>query len=269
MNRPEWMSFITMYRLLIRSSIRSRMQYTFNFWVGTAASGMINAVEFSLLAVVLHRFGTIQGWSMAESAYLYAVITLSKALYRSFASDVHNLEKYLVSGDLDGLLLRPAPVLLILMSQNFSPRFGETALGISMLAFSLGSIIEGGAASLRAVPLTVIAILSGGILMFGIGLLTASAGFWLTRIEALQVLTEDASRTAAQYPLTIYPGWLQGLLTGLIPIAFVNYMPSLYIIRGTHGAWTLGLSIAVAGAVLILSMQVWKFGLTRYQSTGS
>lgn len=269
MNRAEWSRFMTMYRILIRSSFRSRMQYTFNFWVGTAAAAIINAVEFALLAVVLHRFGTIQGWSIAESGYLYAVITLSKAMYRSFASDVHHLEKYLVSGDLDGLLLRPAPVLLILMTQNFSPRFGETLLGASMLAISLGAIFEDDPAIWTAIPLTVLAIASGAVLMFGIGLLTASSGFWLTRIDALQVLTEDAARTAAQYPLTIYPGWLQGLLTGLIPVAFINYMPALYIIRGTHGAWTLGLSVAVSGAMLLLSLKLWKFGLSRYQSTGS
>ncbi|ASS68517.1 MULTISPECIES: ABC-2 family transporter protein [unclassified Paenibacillus] len=269
MNRAEWSRFATMYRLLIRSSFRSRMQYSFNFWVGIAASAMINAVEFALLAVVLNRFGTIQGWSIAESGYLYAVLTLSKALYRSFASDVHHLEKYLVSGDLDGLLLRPAPVLLILMAQNFSPRFGEMLLGVSMLTISLGAIFEGRPGLWTAIPLTAAAIAAGAVLMFGIGLLTASAGFWLTRIEALQVLTEDAARTAAQYPLTIYPGWLQGLLTGLIPVAFINYMPALYIIRGTHGAWTLGLSVGVAAAMLLLSLQMWKFGLSRYQSTGS
>ena len=76
---------------------------------------------------------------------------------------------------------------------------------------------------------------------FSIGLATATLGFWTTRIEELQVLTEDAARTAAQYPLTLYPKWMSTLLLSAIPVGFVNYIPSLYLLRGEGGAWVLAL----------------------------
>ena len=74
-------------------------------------------------------------------------------------------------------------------------------------------------------------VLSGALLLFAIGLLTASLGFWLTRIEDLQTITEDAARTAVQYPVSIYPKWMQGMLLTAIPVAFANYVPSLPVRR--------------------------------------
>ncbi|MFC4099215.1 ABC transporter permease [Paenibacillus xanthanilyticus] len=257
------------YRLLVASSLRSRMQYKFNFWFSSIMSAFISAVEFAMLAVILHKFGHIQGWSLAESGYLYAVLHLARTLYRTFASDVHHLEKYLVSGDLDGLLLRPVPVLLGLMTLNVSIRFGELVQGFVILVWSMHRLIASGQIGFASLPLTLIAIFSGAVLMFGIGLATASVGFWITRIEVLQNITEDASRTAAQYPLTIYPKWMQGLLLSLIPIAFANYMPALYILRGQGGWWLLAAAVGVALSVLGAGWALWRIGLTRYQSTGS
>ncbi|WP_194843276.1 ABC transporter permease [Paenibacillus sp. B01] len=261
---------IAMHLLLIRFSFRSSMQYRFNFWFGTIASAVIASVEFSLLAVILARFGAIQGWTLTESAYLYAVLVLAKALYRSLASDVHHLEKYLVSGDLDGLLLRPVPVLLALMTRNFSVRVGETLLGASMLAYSLAALARDGAIELWvALPLTLAAVVNGALLLFGIGLATAAMGFWMTRIEVLQNMTEDAAHTAVRYPLSIYPGWLKALLSTALPVAFVNYWPAMFILKGAVGGWTLALSTAASAAALAAGGWLWSRGLRSYQSTGS
>ncbi|MGO4276537.1 ABC-2 family transporter protein, partial [Paenibacillus sp. TAF58] len=120
-----------------------------------------------------------------------------------------------------------------------------------------------------AVPLTVLIILTGAIILFAIGLATAAAGFWLTRIESLQNMTEDASQTAARYPLSLYPKWLQGALLVLVPVGFVNYIPSLYLLRHQGGIGMLLGTIAVSIAALWLAMRFWKLGLSRYQSTGS
>ncbi|MBG9795450.1 ABC transporter permease [Paenibacillus dendritiformis] len=263
------MTWIRMYALLVRASIRSRMQYKFNFWFSTLMAAIISVVEFLMLAVILLRFGHIKGWTLAEAGYLYAVLSLSKAIYRMFASDVHHLEKYLVTGTLDGLLLRPIPILLALMSQNFSIRLGEVVQGTAILSICIGTLMQQGQITWTAVPLTLIVILSGAVLLFAIGLLTASFGFWITRIEELQNITEDAARTAAQYPMSIYPSWLQGLLLSIIPVGFANYVPSLYILRNSYGIWLIGLSVLIAAGLFALALRVWRIGLARYQSTGS
>jgi ABC-2 type transport system permease protein len=263
------MKWLRMYRLLVTASLRSRMQYRFNFWFSSAMSLLINAAEFAMLAVILLKFGSIKGWSLAEAGYLYAVLTISKAIYRTFASDVHHLEKYLVSGDLDSLLLRPIPVLLALMSQNVSFKVGEAALGGAILVVSMQAMMAEGLLTWWSIPLTIVVVLAGSLLLFGIGLVTASVGFWITRIEELQNITEDAARTAVQYPITIYPKWMRILLLSIIPVAFANYVPSLYVLRGEGGIWLVAASAAAAAAVFVAGLALWRFGITRYQSTGS
>ena len=56
------MSWLNLYRLLIRTSIKSRMQYKFNFVLGTVLAALIQISEFLMIAIVLDKFGVIQGW---------------------------------------------------------------------------------------------------------------------------------------------------------------------------------------------------------------
>ncbi|NEW06988.1 hypothetical protein GK047_13335 [Paenibacillus sp. SYP-B3998] len=263
------MTMIRLYILLIKASLRSRMQYKFNFLFSTLMAGMVHASEFLMVALVLMRFGNIQGWTLYEVCYLYGVMMMSKAIYRSLASDVHHLEKYLVTGDLDPLLTRPIPVLLALMTQNNRILFAEIAQGIFLLAISVHALMAAGQIDWSVIPLTLLIIGTGTIVLFAIGLATAAAGFWLTRIEALQNMTEDASQTAARYPLSLYPKWLQGALLVLIPVGFVNYIPTLYLLHHQGGIGMLLGTVIVAAAALLLAMRFWRLGLSRYQSTGS
>ena len=260
---------LKMYALLVRASLRSGMQYKFNFIFSTFMSALINIAEFLMVALVLVKFGSIKGWSIYEVGYLYSVIMLSKAIYRSFASDVHHLEKYLVSGDLDALLIRPIPVLLALMTQNYRILFGEFGQGLIILSISMGGLMNQGQISWTAAPLTLMVILTGAVILFAIGLITATFGFWLTRIEELQNITEDAARTAAQYPLDLYPGWLKMTLIAFIPVGIANYVPSLYVLRGEYGLWLMFATAAFAVLFLAAGLLFWRFGISRYQSTGT
>ncbi|MGG1551547.1 ABC transporter permease [Paenibacillus ferrarius] len=263
------MMSMKLYLLLIRASMRSRMQYKMNFLFSMAMASCVHVAEFLMVALVMMKFGSIKGWSLYEVCYLYGIMMLSRAIYRTLASDVHHLEKYLVTGDLDALIIRPIPVLLALMTQNAKILFAELGQGIILLVIAMRALMQQGQIGWEAVPLTVLVILSGAVILFAIGLATSALGFWLTRIESLQNMTEDASQTAARYPLSLYPKWLQTAFLAVVPVGFVNYIPSLFILRQDGGLLFLLGSILVAALALYLAMQLWKLGLSRYQSTGS
>ncbi|MDO3408256.1 ABC-2 family transporter protein [Saccharibacillus sp. CPCC 101409] len=245
------------------------MQYRFNFVLGTLLAAVIQLSEFLMVAIVLAKFGAVQGWSVHEVGYLFAVMTFSKTLYRTFADEVHHLENYLVEGSLDQLLTRPLPVLLTLLPRGFKIMFGEVIQGSAIMVWALGEMLRSGRVTWTAIPQTLLAIVIGGVLLFAIGLATATCGFWTTRISMLQNMTEDAAQTAARYPMTLYPNWLSGLLFTAIPVGLVNYVPALYILRGELGPWVFGLTASAAACALLLSLWFWRFGLSRYQSAGS
>lgn len=269
MNRGAMRSYIRLYLILIRTSVRSRMQYRFNFAFGTVLAALIQLSEFLMVAIVLAKFGAVRGWTMHEVGYLFAVMTLAKTLYRTFASEVHNLERYLVEGELDQLLTKPLPVLLSLMPRGFRLMPGELLQGGAILVWALGEMLRIGQVTWWAVPQTLFAVLTGGVFLFAIGMATATCGFWTTRISMLQNMTEDAAQTAARYPLTLYPGWMSGLLLTAIPVGLVGYLPALYILRGELGAWVFPLLAASSAAAVLLALRFWRFGISKYQSTGS
>ncbi|MDP5274922.1 ABC transporter permease [Chengkuizengella axinellae] len=258
-----------MYFMLIRASIKSRLQYKFNFIFSMLMAMLLNVSEFLMIAFVLLKFNSIQGWSIYEVGYLYSVILLSKTLYRTFASDVHHLEKYLVSGDLDSFFIRPIPILLTLMSQNFFLLIGELLQGTFIILICIQHFHSIGQVDLWIIPITILIILAGSIILFSIGLATSTLGFWLTRVEMLQNLTEDAAMNAVRYPLSLYPNWLKGIFLTILPLGFINYLPALYILKQDVGIWIIGATIMVACLCLWLSLRFWKIGLSRYQSTGS
>lgn len=262
-------SWFRLYMLLIRTSVRSRMQYKFNFILGTLLAALIQICEFLMIAIVLNKFGAIQGWSLHEVGYLFAVMTLSKMIYRSFGEEVHHLEKYLIDGELDPLLTRPMPVLLALLPQRFRLMPGELLQGGVVLCWSLGAMLRSGQISWITLAATPFVILTGAIILFSIGLATATLGFWTTRISELQTLTEDAAQNAARYPLTLYPKWMSSLFLVIIPVGFVNYVPSMVLLRGEWGLWMLAAIAGIALICLAASLKFWQFGLTKYQSTGS
>ncbi|PZE20987.1 ABC transporter permease [Paenibacillus xerothermodurans] len=263
------MNTVRMYSTLIQASIRSRMQYKWNFWFSALLAAIINVMDFVLITIVLWKFDSLKGWSIYEIGYLYGTIMMCKAIYRTLANDIHHLEKYLVSGDLDQLLLRPVPLLFALMSQNFRLMPGEYIQGGAVLTICINHMLQSGQVGWSAIPLTCMFIVTGATILFAIGLGTATCGFWLTRISELQTVTEDAARTAVQYPMEIYPMWMRSLLLTVIPVGAANYLPALYILRGELGAWLLPATILFAALFLSATLKFWQFGVSKYQSTGS
>ncbi|UUZ94771.1 ABC-2 family transporter protein [Paenibacillus sp. P25] len=260
---------LKLYIQLARASIRSRMQYKFNFVLSSLLTSFITVAEFLTIAVVLLRFQTIQDWNIYEIGYLFSVLNLSRYLYRVLAADINGFEKYMVQGLFDQSLLRPVPVLLVLMTRNFRPMAGELAQGLTVFTVCIWHLIASGQTTWLAIPLTALTIISGTAIVFAVGLATATCGFWIQRIEDLQVLTDNAPTLACQFPLSIFPQWIRTPLLIVVPYGFVAYVPSLYILRGAYGPWALAGSFAAAVCFLALALRLWKFGIAHYQSTGS
>ena len=76
-----------------------------------------------------------------------------------------------------------------------------------------------------------------------------------------------------QYPLSIYRSWLRRFFTYVIPLACVSYYPALAILGRPDALGSSPLCQWLAPGVgllfLVVALQIWKFGVRRYRSTGS
>ena len=76
-----------------------------------------------------------------------------------------------------------------------------------------------------------------------------------------------------QYPLTIFPREVVKALTFLVPVAFVNWYPCLYLLDRPDPfglpSWFAVLSPVVAALTLVVAGLAWRTGVRHYTSTGS
>ena len=259
-----------LYARLLQATVRAQRQYAADFAMGLGVGALLAGAEAVSIAVILWRFHTIGGWGPADIAILYGVATASYALHRLGAGDLHSLSEYVRSGEFDALLLRPCSPLFALLAR--SGRVNQLA-GLLVP----GAAIVGGCARLIGsgrmppwgLPGLAAVLVCGVAMQYAVGIATNAAAFWIVRADELTVLTVNAPNTAAAYPLAIYPGWLRGYLTAVVPVGLVCYYPLRFLL-GRGGGWlALAGAPAAAAAALAVALLIWARGQARYTSTGT
>jgi ABC-2 type transport system permease protein len=259
-----------LYFILISGSLKSRMQYKMNFIFSMVSYGMIMAVDFILLAAILRRFDDVKGWDLYEVGLLYSISSISISLYRVIGAEVHDFERYMVNGEFDSLLIRPVSPLFLLMTRNIDlSRIGGAIQGIIIMAVSVAGLMKSGKATILLITYLPAAVMAGLVICFAVGVLTAALAFWTEKIKDFQTFTLYAPFTAANYPMNIYPGMLKIVFFTVIPVAFMNYVPVMYLLQKGGEWWYLITPAAVAGIFLTFSLAMWQIGIRHYHSTGS
>lgn len=259
-----------LYLRFASAALRAKMQYKVDFVVSSLVYGALTAVDFVLVAAILSRFPTVAGWGVYEIGVLYGIVWIAVSLYRTFAPEVHQFERYIVEGEFDSLLVRPWPTLFTLLARDIEPhRLGGALQGGIILGISCAKLWEAGA--LDGGELAYVALLSvtGALIPFSLGIATAAVAFWTVRTGDLLTFTMYAPTTASQYPLTIYPRWLKGLLVSVLPVGFINFIPVSYLLEKGGSPLSLWLTPFVSAAAAFLAYALWRAGERRYHSTGS
>lgn len=259
-----------LYWVLASASLRAKMQYKFDFVTSTIIQALMGTYDFFLVAVILWKFREVAGWDIYEIGLLFAVSRVGYGFYRVFCNELEQFEGYIVRGDFDSILIRPWPSLFVLLSRSVDlSRLTWVVQGAGIGAISLPHLIGTGRLTWGSLLPLLGAATCSGLLYFAVGLATASAAFWIVRIEELQVFTQNAPGTATLYPLDIYPGWLKVALLTVLPLGVGNYVPVVYLL-GKGGTWVnLVWPVIISAVSLAVANRMWHAGEAMYHSTGS
>ena len=265
---------LNLYRRLVGVQFRSQMQYRFSFLLDLLGSVAVTGLEFFALALVFQRFESIEGWSLAEVAFLYGLVEIAFGFMEIIFSgfDPRRFGEWIRRGTLDQVMLRPVSVTLQVFGSDFAlRRIGHTLVGIVILSYALGNAdITWTFAKLAYLPVVLASMVFyfGGLFIVG-----ATITFWTVEaVETMNVLTYGGTFLIS-YPMHIYDAWLRRLFTYIIPAIFLNYYPALYFLDkpDPFGFPAFAPFLApVAGLVIfIAALAFWRFGLKHYQSTGT
>ena len=259
---------------LIGVQIRSQLQYRMAFLIESGGTFFISFLEFGSIALIFPKFGSIGGWTLGEIGLLYGTVNLSFGLMDLLFSgfDPPYFGENIRLGKFDQLLLRPINITTQVLGSRFIlMRIGRILVGAGILnyAFSLSPITW----TTEKVMLLILAIIGQVGYFGGLSMIGSSITFWtVDSIEILNIFTYGGTELIS-YPMNIYPNGLRKFFTYILPAIFLNYYPALYILdksdpfsMPTYAPWL----APIAGIlILLIAYQIWKIGVSKYQSTGT
>jgi ABC-2 type transport system permease protein len=268
----ELAATLGVYRRLVGARIRSQLQYRLSFALNLVGMALITFLDFAAILILFGQVDALGEWTVEEVALLYGISCIAFALTDLAIGHLDLLPRMIREGDFDLVLVRPLSSLFQVVSNDFAlRRVGKLLQGTAVLAFALSRLeIDWTAARVAMLALAVVA---GAAIFAGVWVGLATIAFWL--VDSLEVANAFTygGNYLAQYPVNIFGPWLRRLVIFVIPIAFVSYFPSLYILgkpdelgfpRALQFASPLVAVVAVAGGGLL-----WRAAVRHYRSVGS
>lgn len=249
--------------------IKAKLEYRFSFFVQTLVtlSGII--VGYLSIWVLVSSFDEIAGWNAPEMFLLYALGTLCYSCADMiFGTPMKWLGRWAKQGDFDSILIRPVNPLLYVLLKQFSFKFAPVVVSLLTLFIALSSLDCLVSTLSRALlPLTVL----GGVLIeASLMIVAGSLGlkFFETQ-SAVKMLTNELRRFT-DYPLSIFPECISYILTFVIPLAFVNYIPAMHLTGKDSFPDVIMLTPLFVGYLLFFAAYMFFLhSVKRYASTGS
>ncbi len=168
------------------------------------------------------------------------------------------------------MLIRPVGTFVQITADRFTPhRAGRVLQAAVVLGIGLARL---------DVPVTrawmiPVMVLSGLVIFTSIWALGGALQFLLTDAPEIANAFTYGGAQLTQYPLSVYGADLVRGVTYVLPLAFVNWQPGLYVLGREDPLglpyWLRFLSPAAAAAMAAVAALAWRSGVRRYRSTGS
>jgi ABC-2 type transport system permease protein len=266
------MNGFQLYFRLIQISLVARMQYRANFIVGILGLIVWNVVNLGLIGVLVTRFTNLNNWTLWELVFLYCLWMLGHSLYNLLFSHANQLEDYLIDGTFDQFLLRPASPLIQLLGRELQyDEIADLLIGLTGLSLAYAQLdLHWNGWSWG---FCVVAIISGAVIELALNLLIGASAFWTGRSRGIFIIVSPFYNLVHQYPVDIFGKAFRVVVTGLIPVAFINYYPALLLLNKMNqagAAWWLSYMSPVVALILVsIVAGVWRLALRQYTSSGS
>ncbi|WP_336212249.1 ABC transporter permease [Nonomuraea sp. LPB2021202275-12-8] len=262
----EILRSLRLYFLLQRASARGAMQYRMNTVIGILSGALWQGTGFAFIWVVMHTFPSLAGWGLAEIAFLYGMRLTAHALAMIPLMSVNDIQWVVRNGEFDRFLLRPLNPLVQLMGNRVGiGQFGDLLVGVALLVFAGQNAHIQWNAWLFA--FCFVAIVGGALIEAAFFLGLCSLSLRMVDTFALRLFVDDVFSKFGSYPMKIFGGVTEWLLTFVLPVAFVAYLPSSVVLGKLDNPWAL--AAPLLGVVLVsLAYLIWRRQLDHYQSVG-
>lgn len=253
--------------LHVRIAALNELQYRANFWVQLVNSVVALATGLVAISLVFGQTTTLGGWTRPELLAVMGVHILIGGVVRALIQpNINRLLEDVRDGTLDYALTRPADSqLMVSVRQVAIWNLIDVVIGAGVIGWAVGSLSE--TVGWVEVVTFLGAIACGIVIMYCVWLSFATLAFKLVNVdEALQIL--NGIYEAARWPVTVYPGWLRGVLTFLVPLAFAVTVPA-GAVAARLDPIAFGLGFVVTAIALFVTRLLWRWGIRSYSGASA
>lgn len=252
-------------------SFRARTQYRGDFVTALAMGLAWQTSVFVFATVLLTRFPGLGGWTSGAVLLIVAIRMLSHGGMVLVFNSLIMIPYIAAQGALDGYLIRPMPVYRQVLLYTFPLNaLGDSFSALLLFAFAITRV------HLAWTPLMVLyliaAVTGGALLEAAIQTLVSILAFRYTIPIAVFMWFDRMIATFGNYPFSILPLAARAVLTYVLPIAFVAYLPAAVLtgrVASTGVPEWLAYASPAAGPLLyVLARYAWYRALRRYESVG-
>jgi ABC-2 type transport system permease protein len=258
---------LSLFQEYIGNYFKTRLTYRTDFWVEIFSDLLASAMNLIFIFIVFQHTQSLAGWSQAEIVFIYGYFMIAYGIFGAFVNLWNFTERYIIKGEMDRVLTRPAHSLMQILLENVDP----PALASSFV----GLVVMGSAWAALGLPFDwydpiMLAVMVIGSVLIYTGIYTALAAISFysdspTGIMPLMVNIMNYGR----YPVQIYNKTIRFMLTWILPFAFVGVFPASFFLDRPEDM-AMSLLTPVMGIIFFaLGLMFWNRGVKRYRGAGS
>jgi ABC-2 type transport system permease protein len=261
---------VSVFVKFVQLRLKERMEYRAAYMIGVVTQIFGYGAQFVVIWLLLNRFGTINGWTWPQVAFLYSFELFTYALGAAFTfSPMTDLERMVRDGTFDGVLVRPTNPYLYLIARMYNVGYvAHVLLAACVLIWAITQL------HLAWTPLTlaylVAAIVSAALIQMAALTFIGAWAFSLGRIGFLFTLHYQV-KDFVLYPVSVYGASIQLLLTVIVPFAFINFYPASALLSKSGAlfpSWIGWLAPIVGPMLFVGAYRFWSRGVNAYQGAG-
>jgi ABC-2 type transport system permease protein len=138
---------------------------------------------------------------------------------------------------------------------------------LSIVLIVTGINLAGDVATPLSIVNFVLLTISGAIVIYSLWIVLIAFTFYFTKFDNNVTLLQ-ALLDSGRYPVTVYPQWLQIIVTFIIPIAVATTVP-LQGLRQDLSQSQVFMFVGIGIASFLVASQIWKAGLKQYSGASS
>ncbi len=256
-----------LYLKFLSLHMKIQMQYKLSFVLIFISQFFRILFLFFGINFLFTTFKSLSIFSREEVLICFATVSFAFSLAQCVSEGFDSFSSEVLNGEFDKVLIRPrSSMFLIFVSKLEFHQLGSLIQSILILVYAILKIRI--LWNLSKILVLISMIISGVSIFIGLFVLNAAMCFFTIEGISLLNLFIQGGQNFGKYPFAVYGKTILNFFTYVVPMALFQYYPLLYLL-GKNTSVLNALAPLFAILFLIPCVILWRFGVSKYQSSGS